>query len=34
MIDVTAPIFHNENQAREWVKSYRWPDWRILVRLR
>lgn len=25
MLDLTDPIFHDENQAREWLESYRWP---------
>lgn len=25
-IDLTDPIFHDENQAREWLESYRWPN--------
>ena len=25
-IDLTDAIFHDENQAREWLESYRWPN--------
>ena len=25
-IDLTDPIFHDENKAREWLESYRWPN--------
>jgi transposase-like protein len=25
-LDLTDPIFHDENQAREWLEGYRWPN--------
>jgi hypothetical protein len=26
MLDITNPVFHDEDKAREFLESERWPD--------